>query len=85
MVQRVDVAVDVHVDTTGDLTPKAITWVNDDESITQYNIDKITEKIKAANLKVGGCGWRYTVYINGRETYLYFDLITNNWFVQGKV
>lgn len=83
MVKRVDVAVDVHVDTEGNLTPTVITWINDDESITKYEVTYL-RKEKRASRKAGGCGWCYTVLINGNEKELFYDTITENWFVEAK-
>jgi len=37
---------------------------------------------KAASLKVGGRGTRYTVRIKGRQTYLFED--ESRWFVEAK-
>jgi hypothetical protein len=35
---------------------------------------------KAASTKVGGCGIRYTVRIEGKETYLFDE--DGKWFVE---
>ena len=45
-----------------------------------YAIDKIIDVCKAASTKVGGCGTRYTVRIEGKETYLFDEDV--KWFVE---
>ncbi len=62
----------------GDLIPLAITW--EDGAI--YEIDRVITKCRAASLKAGGMGVRYTVQINGRAKYLYYE--EPRWFVEAK-
>jgi len=49
----------------------------------KYDIDEIKEKSRAASLKAGGCGIRYTVRIGTRETYLFDE--DGRWFVELRV
>ena len=54
-------------------------------------IDRVLDVRQAASLKAGGQGDRYTVLINGRETYLFFEhstcmsADTGRWFVEKKI
>ena len=47
-----------------------------------YTIDRLKHRTRAHATKVGGTGIRYTVVINGTETYLYED--EDRWFVEAK-
>ncbi len=69
------VKVMVEIDENGNKKPKTITFNNH-----EYEIDKVLDMKKAVSMKVGGIGERYTVRINGHETYLYFE--NNKWFVE---
>jgi hypothetical protein len=62
----------------GKLQPVAFWWVDDH----QYSIDKITDVCRAASLKAGGLGVRYTCMVHGRQTYLYFE--EDRWFMERK-
>ena len=61
---------------TGSVVPNAIVW--DDGRI--FEIDKVLDKRRAASLKGGGTGIRYTVQIDGKEKFLFLDDYT--WFVE---
>lgn len=58
--------------------PLTITW----EDGRRFDIDKVTDTRRAASLKAGGQGMRYSCCINGRETYLWLE--EDKWFVEGK-
>ena len=75
---KVYVKVNVDFSPEGELYPRSITWT--DERI--YEITRITERVRAASTKVGGCGIRYRVIIDGRESYLFRE--EDKWFVEGK-
>ena len=45
-------------------------------------MDRLLDVRRAAALKAGGHGLRYTVRILGRETYLFED--EGRWFVEAK-
>jgi len=75
---KVYVDVIAFFDKDGHLIPKTITW----EDGHRYTIDKILDLRRAASLKAGGTGMRYTVRIHGRETFLFFE--HNRWFVERK-
>ena len=46
----------------------------------KYDIDEIKDKCRAASLKAGGCGIRYTIRIGARDTYLFDE--DGRWFVE---
>ena len=84
---KVYVPVKVCFDADGNILPTEITW----EDGRKYRIDRVTKIRQAAAMRSGGQGARYTVMINGRESYLYFersaDLTGPNlgrWFVERK-
>lgn len=65
---KVYVAVQVEFLADGRMRPQAITW----EDGRRYEIDRVTE-IRQAAAGAGGLGERYTVSINGRQSYLFFE------------
>lgn len=60
----------------GQILPRSIRW----EDGTTFAVDRVLDVRRAAALKVGGCGLRYTVRIGGRQTYLFLD--EDRWFVE---
>lgn len=82
---KVYVAVKADFRDDGIMLPREITW----EDGTNYPIDRVTDIRQAAAMKAGGQGDRYTVMIDGKKTYLFFErsanLTGNNigrWFVE---
>lgn len=77
--------VKVYVDVTaefskdGILTPKSFVWK--DGRI--YEIQRVKDMHRAASLKTGGVGMRYTCVIDGKDSYLFYE-DNNMWFVKGK-
>lgn len=75
----------VYVDVTavfskeGQLKPVSVIW--QDGHI--YEIQRITDIRRAASLKAGGVGMRYTCIIDGKETHLFYE-DNNMWFVEGR-
>ena len=63
----------------GRLLPEKIIW----EDGRIFTIDKITDCRRAASLKAGGAGLRYTCMICGSEHYLYYEE-NYKWFVEAK-
>lgn len=63
----------------GRLLPKVIKW----EDGRNFEIDKIKDVRRAASLRAGGVGIRYTCVIFGQERYLYYEE-NNMWFVEGR-
>ncbi len=73
------VRVNADIDVDGNKRPNKIVFENEEE----YEIDKLKYRIRAASTKVGGCGIRYTVSIQGTETFL-FEEDEGKWFVEKK-
>ncbi len=78
MSHKVYVAVTVYYSEAGKVHPLSIEW----EDGRVYEIDRIVDVRRAASLKVGGQGIRYTCRIRGRETFLFED--RGRWFVEGR-
>jgi hypothetical protein len=47
-----------------------------------YEIDRVTDMQRCAALKVGGIGLRYTVYVRGKQTYMWLEDGGGRWFVE---
>ena len=77
MVRKVFVEVNVKFDSEGSMIPLSITW----EDGRLFEIDKVTDIRKAASLKAGGIGVRYTIMTNRKQTYLWYE--EPRWFVEG--
>lgn len=82
---KVYVAVKADFNEDGIMLPREITW----EDGTKYAIDRVLDIRQAAAMKAGGQGDRYTVRINGNQSYLFFERSTNQtgnnlgrWFVE---
>lgn len=75
----------VYVDVTaiftkdGQLKPVSIKWLDG----RNYEIQRITDVRRAASLKAGGVGTRYTCIIDGKEGHLFYEE-NNMWFVEGR-
>ncbi len=78
MSRKVFVDVLIRQDKDGKITPLAVTW----EDGAVYEIDRVTRVCRAASLKAGGAGIRYTCRIQNQETYLFND--DDKWFVEAK-
>jgi hypothetical protein len=68
----------------GTILPTEITW----EDGRIYVIDRVLGIRQAAAMKVGGQGDRYTIRVNGKQSYLFFERSANlsgniigRWFV----
>lgn len=84
---KVYVPVDASFDSDGRMMPTSITW----EDGRHYHIDRVLDIRQAAAAKAGSGGDRYTVRINGQQSYLFFERSTNisgnvigRWFVERK-
>ncbi|HHT94225.1 MAG TPA: hypothetical protein PLI11_05340 [Clostridia bacterium] len=75
-VKKVFVEVIAKFDPDGVVTPLAIIW----EDGRRFEIDRVLDMRRAASLKAGGIGIRYTCRIRNKETYLYYE--GPNWFVE---
>ena len=75
----------VYVDVTavfskeGQLKPVIVKW----QVGHIYEIQRITDIRRAASLKAGGAGMRYTCIIDGKESHLFYE-DNNMWFVEGR-
>lgn len=78
MARKVFVEVTAKFDTEGNITPISLLW----EDGTIFEIDRVLDKRRAASLKAGGIGIRYTVRINGKQSYLFYE--GPKWFVEAK-
>lgn len=73
----------IYVDVTavfskdGIITPKSFVW----EDGRVYEIQRIKDVRRAASLKAGGVGQRYTCVVDGREVYLFYE-DNNMWFME---
>ncbi len=63
----------------GFLFPTEIIW----EDGRHFQIDKVKSCVRAASLKAGGAGLRFTCLIAGTEHYLFYEE-NYRWFVEGK-
>lgn len=63
-------------DTEGNIIPIKIIW-SDGEV---FFIDRVLNVCRAASLKAGGAGIRYTCRINNKETYIFLE--DNRFFVE---
>ena len=78
MARRVYVNVIARHDEQGRVRPLEVEW----EDGRRFEVDRLLDVRRAAALKAGGQGLRYTVRIMGRETYLFED--EGRWFVEAK-
>ena len=78
MARKVFVEVTARFDAEGKITPLSLLW----EDGTVYEIDRVLDVRRAASLKAGGMGIRYTVRINGKQSYLFYE--EPRWFVEAK-
>lgn len=62
--------------TEGKSYPIEIVW----EDGRKFEIDRILDVRKAASLKTGGAGTRYTCRIRNREIYIFND--NGKWFLE---
>ena len=67
--KKVYVKVIIEQDSEGNIRPMSIVWTDGHT----YEVDRLKQKCRAASLKVGGTGIRYTVMICGKETYLWLE------------
>ena len=86
---KVTVEVIVDFRRNGDMVPREIIWIDDNEEEVHYRIDKIKDVCQAASRRAGGQGDRYTIMVNGQETYLFFERsasltgrVIGTWFVE---
>lgn len=68
----------VHFDEEGKMRPVMIEF---DEG-RRYEVQRVLE-VRRAAAAVGGVGDRYTIRVNGRDSYLWFE--KGRWFVAAKM
>ena len=75
----------IYVDVTakftkdGQLLPKSFIWKDGHV----YEVQRVTDVRRAASLRAGGVGMRYTCIVDGKESHLFYE-DNNMWFVEGK-
>ncbi len=62
----------------GGFEPTTLVW----EDGREYEIERVTDIRRAASLKAGGVGIRYTCKVRGREVYLFLE--QDRWFMERK-
>jgi len=73
----------VYVDVTatftrdGRLIPESFVW----EDGSTYEITRVKDVCRAASLRAGGVGNRYTCMVEGREVHLFYE-DNNMWFME---
>ncbi len=82
---RVYVKVQTDINEDGQMLPRRITW----EDGRCFDIDRVSAVRPAHAAKAGGCGDRYTIFVNGVQKYLFFERSTNlsgnvigRWFLE---
>ena len=78
MAKRTYVQVIATFNEDGQITPHALTLHD-----RQYMIDRVLDRRQAVATKAGGQGVRYTIRIQGQETYIFYDE-HQRWFVEEK-
>ena len=76
---KVYVTVVAKFDPDGKLIPLSVEW----EDGRVFAVDKVLDIRRAASLKAGGSGIRYTVMICRKETYLFLE--EDRWFVERRL
>lgn len=84
---KVYVDVDATFDKIGRMLPRSLVW----EDGQRYEIERVTSIRPAAAARAGSGGDRYTIIVEGREKYLFFERSANltgnqlgKWFVERK-
>ena len=84
---KVYVRVKVDFREDGIMLPRRIVW----EDGQEYEIDRVSDIRQAAAMRAGGQGDRYTIFVRGHQSYLFFERSANltgncigRWFVERK-
>ena len=72
---KVYVGVDTNTYENGHMLPRVVHWADG----RRFEIQKVLDERRAASLKAGGNGIRYTCLINGKTAFLFFE--DPRWFV----
>lgn len=85
---KVYVGVTARFNADGVMIPTSVIW----EDGCEYEIDRVTHIGQAPATRSGGQGDRYTIWINGRQTYLFFERssalkgnVIGRWFVERRM
>ena len=78
MAKKVFIKVNATFDPEGQIIPNFFEW----EDGRTFKIDEILDIRRAASIKVGGVGLRYTCMVSGKQAYLFFE--DNKWFIEAK-
>ncbi|NLF45063.1 MAG: hypothetical protein GX581_03205 [Syntrophomonadaceae bacterium] len=62
----------------GGFKPTSLIW----EDGREYQIDRVTDIRRAASLKAGGTGIRYTCKVAGKQVHLFLE--EDRWFMERK-
>ena len=73
---KVYVTVEAVFKPDGRLMPTAFVW----EDGRRYEVDRVTDVCRAASLKAGGVGIRYTCMVRRHQTYLFYE--EGRWFME---
>ncbi len=73
---RIDVAVIVKHDIEGKALPLAVIWKDG----RKFEVDRVSDIRRAASLKAGGVGLRYTCRIRNKEVFLFDE--EGRWFLE---
>jgi hypothetical protein len=76
--EKVYVAVNLDVNEEGITQPRSLKM---DDIV--YEIDRVKDIRPRASTKVGGCGMRYTIRIEGEDSYLFEE--DGRWFVEKRL
>lgn len=86
---KVTVEVLVDFQRNGNMVPREIIWIDSNGEEIHYHIDKVKDVCQAASRRAGGQGDRYTIVVNGQETYFFFERSANmtgrvigTWYVE---
>lgn len=61
----------------GRLLPRSFIWKDG----RVYEIQRVTDVRRAASLRAGGAGIRYTCIVDGKESHLFYE-DNNMWFME---
>ena len=73
------VAVNVTIGVDGQVHPRRFFWKDG----CWYKIDRVARAERAASKKVGGCGIRYTIIVEGRPRFLFDE--DGKWFMEDEI
>lgn len=76
---KIFVRVNACFDTEGRMIPTELIW----DDGRRFEITRVINSCRAASLRAGGQGTRYTCVINGAVRYIFFDGL--RWFVEPRI